>query len=102
MVGSNEVLIGPEMEQDKAEKLCRVASEGPPIESPSWTATGYLGRHVSSTSESFNELRMHPQAVLVHNGTRVYTYASLFHEASLPDHLRHPSFVCAFNSGLMA
>lgn len=39
------------------------------------------------------------QAVLVHNGTRVYTFSVMFHDAELPDHLQRPSFVCAFNSG---
>ncbi|CAL1135101.1 unnamed protein product [Cladocopium goreaui] len=57
-VGWDIVLIGPEMEEDKA--------------------------------------------VLVHNGTRVYTFSVMFHDAELPDHLQRPSFVCAFNSGLGA
>ena len=39
------------------------------------------------------------QAVLVHNGTRVFTFSMLFHDAKLPLHLQHPTFVCAFNSG---
>ena len=39
------------------------------------------------------------QAVLVHNGTGVYTFSVLFHDAELPEHLQRPSFVCAFNSG---
>ncbi|CAK9079200.1 unnamed protein product [Durusdinium trenchii] len=57
-VGWDIVLIGPEMEEDKA--------------------------------------------VLVHNGTRVFTFAMLLHEIELPEHLQKPSFVCAFNSGVGA
>eukprot|EP00913_Durusdinium_trenchii_P011270 g10583.t1 len=49
-VGWDIVLIGPEMEEDKA--------------------------------------------VLVHNGTRVFTFAMLLHEIELPEHLQKPSFVC--------
>ncbi|CAJ1394192.1 unnamed protein product [Effrenium voratum] len=42
------------------------------------------------------------KAVLVHNGTRVFTFAQLFHEIQLPPHLQKPTFTCAFNSGLGA
>ncbi|CAE7598735.1 dnaaf1, partial [Symbiodinium sp. KB8] len=42
------------------------------------------------------------KAVLTHSGIRVYTFACLAHEAVMPQHLRRPTFVCAFNSGLGA
>ena len=35
----------------------------------------------------------------MHNGTRVFTFAQLFHEIQLPPHLQKPTFTCAFNSG---